>query len=254
MKREYNNGIAAKGYGGHEDGDSILWASLLLAAGEIMQVNAIRSCQDKDGRMYRSPRLRNRGPALNSFSRDMATGLTLAAASYSPLAKMAYAKWIHYTLNNKCQACEDNDGRCIMTPGIYWWAHYIGVKVPWYFRVTRWLNRPYLWLACYTNPPGFQLHLAGVSLFIQKKLGQWGILEKAAAKKLAKRQPRNPFFQWLAGNDFEAGFLLDEIVMQISFDGQGKMHQWAWEREDAECAWKDSCGHDIAFMKLLLGR
>lgn len=254
MKKYYNNGIAAKGHGGHEDGDSMLWAGLLLASGEILQLNAIKNCQDDSGKMYRSPRLREIGPAKNSFSRDMATGLTLAAASYPPLARSSYTKWIQYTLNNRCQACEEHDGRCLMTPGIYWWAHAMGIKVPWYYRITSFINRIYLFIACYVNPPGYQLHLAGVSLLIQKKLGQWGWREKIAAAKLAKRQPENAFFQWLAGNNTKARWLLDEAKNIIAQDGQGRMHQWGWERADEEQAWRDSCGHDIVFIENLLGK
>lgn len=249
--KHYKQGIASKGRHGHEDGDSLLWAALLLAAGETGQADAIRACQDISGRMYRAPS-RVGLDERNSFSRDMATGLTLAAASDEKLKNGAYKNWIEYVLANECEACEIHDGRCLMTPGIFFWAHYLGILVPWYYRYTVYLNRLYLWLACYINPTGYQLHLAGVSLLIQKKLGQWGVLEKKAAARLAKRQPKNAFFQWLSGNISEASFLLDEIIMQLSFDGQGDMHQWAWERADEERAWKDSCGHDIEFMKRLL--
>lgn len=251
MKRYYKQGIAAKGRHGHEDGDSMLWASLLLASGESSQADAIRACQDISGRMYRAPSLAGI-EAKNSFSRDMATGLTLAAASDEKLRDGAYKNWIEYTLENGCSACNEHDGRCLMTPGIYWWAHYLGIDVPFYYRWTAFLNRIYFLIAALVNPPGYQLHLVGVSLLVQKKLGQWGYLEKKAAARLAKRQPSNPFFQFLAGNNLKAGTLLEDIKMQLSIDGQGAMHQWGWEREDAERAWKDSCGHDIIFMEMLL--
>lgn len=251
MNKYYRQGIAAKGHDGHEDGDSLLWACLLLAVGDSSQISPILECQDEQGQMFRSPRLKDEGPARNSFSRDMATGFTLAAAS-SERVWPAYKLWIEYILANECEACEVHDGRCIMTPGIFFWAHYLGIFVPWWYRYTAYLNRLYLSLACYVNPTGYQLHLAGVSLLIQKKLGQWGWLEQKGALRLAKRQPKNPFFQWLAGNNSEARFLLDEVKMYISFDGQGRMHQWAWERDDKERAWQDSCGHDIEFMEMLL--
>jgi hypothetical protein len=251
MKRYYNQGIAAKGHDGHEDGDSLLWAALLLAAGEEGQAKAIRNCQDMFAQMYRAPSRVGKAEK-NSFSRDMATGFTLAAASHQSIREVAYTNWIGYTLENGCEACKEHDGRCLMTPGIYWWAHYMGVHVPWYYRWTAFLNRLYLFIACFVNPVGYQLHLAGVSLFIQKKIGQWGTLEQKAAEKLTKRQPKNAFFQWLAGNMKEAKFLLDEVKIVILYEGQGRMHQWCWEREDKERAWKDSCGHDIVFMDLLL--
>ena len=229
----------------------MLWAGLLLAAGEKSQADAIRACQDISGRMYRAPSLAGI-EAKNSFSRDMATGLTLAAASNESLRNGAYRNWIEYTLENGCQACNEHDGRCLMTPGIYWWAHYLGIRVPFYYRASAFLNRIYFAIAAAVNPPGYQLHLVGVSLLIQKKLGQWGFLEKTAAARLAKSQPENAFFQYLAGNKDKARWLLDEIKFYLENEGQGGMHQWGWEREDAERAWKDSCGHDIAFMEMLL--
>jgi len=250
MKCYYNQGIAAKGHDGHEDGDSLLWASLLLAAGEKSQAEAILACQDISGQMYRAPS-KVGTTDKNSFSRDMATGFTLAAAS-DDRVKRAYENWIHFTLDNGCEACEEHDGRCLITPGIYFWAHYLGIKVPWYYRWTAFLNRLYLLISCYFTPVGFQLHLAGVSLLIQKKIGQWGIIEQEAAEKLAERQPKNAFFQFLAGNKSKAKFLVDEVKIVILYEGQGRMHQWCWEREDAERAWKDSCGHDVVFMDLLL--
>lgn len=251
MKRYYNQGIASKGRHGHEDGDSMLWAGLLLASGEKDQADAIRACQDVVGQMYRAPS-RVGTKDKNSFSRDMATGLTLAAASDEKLRKGAYTDWIRYTLDNGCQACEEHDGRCLMTPGIYWWAHALGIKVPFYYRLTTFINRLYMWVACYVNPTGYQLHLAGVSLLIQKKLGQWGVLEKLGAKRLAKRQPQNAFFQWLSGDVEKAAFLLEEVKWYIENEGQGHMHQWGWERDDEEKAWQDSCGHDVVFIENLL--
>jgi len=250
MKRYYKQGIAAKGHDGHEDGDSMLWAGLLLAAGETAQEDAILACQEETGEFKRAPS-RVGVPSTNSFSRDMATGLTLGAAS-SGNVRHVYKRWIAYTLDNRCMACKDHDGRCFMTPGVYWWAHYMGIDVPFYYRWTAFLNRLYLFIACFINPPGYQLHLAGVSLFIQKKIGQWGYLERRAAAKLAKRQPANAFFQWLAGDTVKAKYLVEEVKHYIASEGQGRMHQWGWEREDAERAWKDSCGHDIVFMDLLL--
>jgi hypothetical protein len=251
MKRYYNQGIASKGRHGHEDGDSLLWAALLLAAGESSQADAIRACQDIFGQMYRAPS-RVGTADKNSFSRDMATGFTLAAASDDRIREHTYANWIAYTLENGCEACKEHDGRCLMTPGIYWWAHYLGIHVPFYYRWTAFLNRLYLLIAAFTTPTGYQLHLTGVSLFIQKKLGQWGWLEKKAAARLANRQPSNPFFAWLAGRLPQSSYLLEEAKFIINQEGQGAMHQWAWERDDKEEAFRDSCGHDIMFIEMLL--
>lgn len=247
--------------GHQEDGDSLLWAGLLKASG--MELDDAILDANLDGQFFRSPLRADKAKSgiseLNSFSRDMATGLTLAASSDTiPLRILtAYESWIDFVTRNGCKACKDTDGRCIMTPAIFWMASYAGAhNVPLGYEVTRWLLKPYLLLTSSINPKGFQLHLVGVSIFTmvfhygsRKRLP---LLLRLAAKMLHKRQPKNPFFAWLACKDAEAETILLKIKKHIARNGQGRRHQWAWERDDAEEAWKDSCGWDITFIDNLL--
>lgn len=262
MNREYVLGLPCKGH--KEDGDSLLWGGLMYASGENVVRGILRS-QSSSGQFYRSPLRRisadQSTPQINSFSRDMATGLCLAAAKakYENNEDMlrAYQKWIDFTLKNKCKAClDDTDGRCIMTPGVYWFAADAGVKVPMIFKLTKFLNSAYLYLAAKTNDTGYVLHLVGVSLMFYVALrggrNKLSFLQRKACEVLAKRQPLNPFFCWLAGQNDKAAALTMTYKSHVLTKGQGRMHQWAWERDDKEEAWKDSCGHDIVFMENLL--
>lgn len=265
MIKETAGGMPCKGE--QEDGDSMLWASLLKASGaKIPGVNideAIVSSQTEDGQTFRSPLRANNAKngikELNSFSRDMATGFTLAAAADNApyLVIDAFENWIDYVLKNGCRACKDTDGRCIMTPATFWMASYAGAdNIPTGYALTRFLNTPYLLVASAFNPKGFTLHLVGVSLFVM--IYHYGSRSKLpaslrlAAKILHQRQPQNAFFAWLAGKNEEAKAINQAVKAHIAANGQGNRHQWAWERDDAEEAWRHSCGWDVDFIDNLL--
>lgn len=256
---ETAGGMPCKGH--QEDGDSLLWAGLLNASGMDLEDPILRSSfRDQ---FFRSPlradNAKNGVKELNSFSRDMATGLTLAAASdKAPFRVLdAYESWIRFVIKNKCIACKDSDGRCIMTPAVFWLASYAGAgSVQLGYELTRFLVKLYLLIASIVNPKGYTLHLVGVSMLTmvyhygsRKKMP---ISLKLAALFLHKRQPKNAFFAWLAGKDDKAKAIVDDVSQYVAANGQGRRHQWAWERDDAEEAWKNSCGWDIIFIENLL--
>lgn len=259
--KEYAGGMPCKGH--TEDGDSLLWAGLLHASGMKLS-ECIVASQVDSGQFFRSPlraeNARHGLVELNSFSRDMSTGLNLAAAADSAPFKVieAYEAWIDYIRENGCRACKDTDGRCIMTPANFWMASYAGANnIPIGYELTRWLNKPYLLVASAFNPKGFQLHLVGVSIFAmvfhygsRKKLP---ISLRLACAMLKRRQPKNAFFAWLAGDNESAKKINDDIKAHLAVNGQGdRRHQWCWERDDAEEAWRDSCGWDVEFIDNLL--
>ena len=71
------------------------------------------------------------------------------------------------------------------------------------------------------------------------------------AGELADKEINNPFFQWLRGNDEDARLILKSIESKVE-NNPGRGTQWAGERTDSEEAWRDSCGHDLDFMRNLL--
>ncbi len=237
----------------------------MYASGQDVE-DGILLCQGKDGQFFRSPLRRERADngevEINSFSRDMATGLSLAAAAdakreFGGKIFKAYERWLKHVIENGCRACKDSDGRCLMTPGVFWMAHEAGVRsIPSIYKLTSWLQAPYLYIAASLNKPGYTMHLVGVSLFasVISRGGRSNLsfFAKLAAKKLSSRQPENPFFAWLDGRDHLARAYMRMINSQITLSGQGRRHQWGWERADAEEAWRDSCGWDLIFMENLL--
>ena len=264
MKREYIQGLPCKG--NQDDGDALLWGGLMYASGEDVALGILR-CEDGKSEFFRSPLRResaDKGVSMiNSFSRDMATGLSLAAikantTQFGSQVLGAYCRWVDFTLKNGCKACKnDTDGRCVMTPGIYWMALEANCRaVPLIYKLTRFLHEPYLWFAARLNKPGFQLHLVGVTLFalVVARGGRNNLsgIAKSAVRKLTIRQPENPFFAWLAKDDERSAALLAIVKSHIALNGQGDMDQWAWERADEEHAWKSSCGHDVVFIENLL--
>ena len=240
-------------------GDSLLWAGLLHASGDDY-TNQILNCQDSTGRFWRSPRL-NRNDPINSFSRDMALGLLVAtAADYRSNRTFkldnALRRWLSFTIKNKYQAANDaTDNREFMTPTIYWLAAYVAPKsVPLYFRLSRFLLLPSLYLSIKKSPIGFQLHLQSVILFslflLAGKRSSTGILG-AAAKLLVSRQPVNPFFMWLTGKDEESKILTYHLLGEAEFAstaGLSNGSEWSWERDCSQGAHLDSMGHDFEFM------
>lgn len=256
-------GLPCKGH--QDDGDAMLWGSLIYASGADVS-SGIELCESADGQFFRSPARADKAKQgiveLNSFSRDMATGFTLAAAAsyykYKDSGVLhAYERWVEYTLNNGCRACKDTDGRCIMTPALYWMASYAGASnVPAAYAITRWFLKPYLLVAAMVNEPGFTLHLVSVTLFmLQIHYGGYDkspLIVKLACNRLHKRQPKNAFFAFLANQKDKARVCLDEVKSHVYANGQGIRNQWCWERSDEEQAHKDSCGWDVVFIENLL--
>ena len=263
LTKEDVQGLPCKGH--QDDGDALLWGSLTYASGLDVR-SGIELCESDSGQVFRSPARADKSKQgvieLNSFSRDMATGFTLAAAASCYKYKdgrvlEAYERWVEYTLNNGCRACKDTDGRCIMTPALYWMASYAGASnVPAAYAVTRWFLKPYLLIAAMVNEPGFTLHLVSVTLFmLQIHYGGYDrspFLVKQACRSLHRRQPKNAFFAVLANQKDKARSSLEEVKSHIDANGQGIRNQWCWERYDEEQAHKDSCGWDVDFIENLL--
>ena len=274
IKRELIQGVPCK----HEqnDGDSMLWAGLLYAATGAPHISqgitrsqspgewkrdAFGSLYFKQhGRLWRSP-ARVNNDTENSFSRDMTLGFLTACAYDAKNRKDGYGlhldplfAFVEY-INQIGKLCPDaTDKRSTVTPAIWWQIHSVrlGLVRP-LFAKTAWLLRPYLLISALTSPSGYQRHLVVVHLYIQTILhgrAKRGTL-LWTAKMLARKEPKNPFFLWLAGRDIEAKTIALELEAKaITANGDGS--QWFLERTDSENAWKDSCGHDFDFLRNLI--
>lgn len=222
--------------------DSMLWAGLMCASGDVSSAQGIKACQTLGGQLWRSPAHIGED-SENSFSRDMAIGFLLYAASTND--RVMLRKWLDFVEINGGRACAKSDGRCKMSPLIYWHAEKIlyGKQLP----IVFW---PFMVFAALTTPLGYQLHLVGCHLLLA-----WlytGKRYKLIGRILHRRQPMNPFFMWLAG---ESSASIKEHVDRLEPEAiQSHATQWAWEREDSEQAWRDSMGWDFLFIRNLNDR
>lgn len=231
-----------------DDGDSMLWAGLMMAVGDSKPGQGIQMCQTPDGRMWRSPGRVNNQPK-NSFSRDMALGFILyiqATGDYY----MA-DKWVSYIKKEGAlfPANESSDTRHIVTPALWWLISYAGIKVPAIYHYTRFLFNPYNKLELLFTPRGFQRHLKAVSALIMAI--HRGKRDKFYGNFLCKKDPQNPFYLWLAGH---SAFTIKAQLASHKADwivAGGNGSQWAWERFDDESAWKDAMGQDFIFIDRL---
>ena len=256
IKREFKDGMPCKANG--DDGDALLFAALKFASSSykpIEDLEAIKSCQDETGRFWRSPG-RKGNDKVNSFSRDMALGVILMAVSAGDRNfEGSFTSWCKYIKKTGRLCPNTTDNRAVIIPAMWWLISYVDPKLaPAYYSLTRFLLKPYLWIEAAVTPAGYQRHLVAVSIFIlmilQDSRGCRG-LTHAVAGELADKESKNPFFQWLRGHDEDAKLILESIENKVE-NNPGSRTQWAWERTDSEEAWRDSCGHDIDFMRNLL--
>lgn len=270
----------SKSVGGEcDDGDMNLFAGLLCAAGEPIGCETVRRSQDAKGRWFRSPARKensNQGQP-NSFSPDMALGTQLYLAKTRDRA--ALANWLDWLddarpcwigAGDSCMRApflrfctDDTEKGCTVRPGdaaiLHSTVSRLGV-VPKNKDIERLLSQfgervfDLVWASSQFNQPGYSQHLVGVEVFLLRSLGFSDPRLDGAAFALSTKQPRNPFFLYLKdGPTPQVAALTLELCPSPSTGVPGARFQWAWEREDAESAWRNSMFWDCIFMARLLG-
>lgn len=230
-----------------DDGDSMLWAGLMVSVGYKEPIEGIKMCQTPDGRLWRSPNRVNNQPS-NSFSRDMALGFILyfQATQDHEMAD----KWIAYILKEGAlfPANESTDNRHMISPALWWLMSYAGMKVPLKYRYTRFLFNPYNKLELLFTARGYQRHLKAVSALILAKSN--GKRDTFYGKFLIEADPQNPFFQWLAGEHSTRNYAYLNSKFELEWSSSpGSGRQWAWERSDDEDAYKNAMGQEFDFIR-----
>lgn len=266
-------------------GDMTLFNGLLCAAGEQRGCDGVKRAQGPDGRWWRSPahigKESNAGYDV-SFSPDMARGVLLYAVTTKDAT--AYRAWVNWI--DKARPCvlkvagqcvlqgwprictdDEKDKRCTFRPttcnDIENVGKYLGVaeadicrRVLKTFQIRDDYIIPTTELtlgAGLVNEPGFPMHLAGAEIFLIEKLGLTSVYSRAGAVALALREPKNPFFLYLAeGPTAKVKDLTLKLCPKVG-ETQHELHQWAWEREAADEAWEESMYWDCYFMGKLLG-
>lgn len=264
-----------------DDGDMTLFNGLLCAAGEQLGCEAVKESQDKTGRWFRSPRLAANNHAAKgaSFSPDMALGVQLYLVATQDI--MSANSWLRWIDNNvpcllrnwfnkeSCwirsipQFCPDS-ANCVMRPGD---AEVLSTTVDYLHRIgmpplPNGSLRGYLGTFGstilndyndHTNKLGYSLHLVAVELYLLRKTGISGKPLDEATETINKRDPGNPFFQYLreGPTDAVANIVLDLCPKDVNSIPTHRF-QWSWERQMSEEAWKKSMIWECIFMARLL--
>ena len=267
-----------------DSGDMTLFNGLLCASGDKRGCDGVKNAQDSNGRWWRSPaNIGKEAPEYDvSFSPDMARGVFLYVVTTKDIN--AFRKWLIWinesrpcllNLGGNCyfqgwpRLCKDDaqDKRCTFRPqtcgDIELVGKYLGVteadicrRVLKSFQIRDDYIIPQTELAfggALINDPGFPMHLAAAEIFLIDKLGQTSIYSRAGSIALAVREPKNPFFLYLAeGPTTKVKELTLKLCPAVG-ETPHEQHQWAWEREASEKAWEKSMYWDCIFMGKLLG-
>ncbi len=268
------------------DGDMTFFNSLLCLAGINAGCEAVAAAQNLvTGQWYRSPRLRAypRLRPTNTFSPDMALGVLLWSALRPEAGRKQMQYWVDWLgrvqrcANEGCTVrvprfCPDDDidgdagaeYGCTLRPGdaatLGLVIKKLGVNIrdqnlkAW---INKWSNQSIdlLISSALLNKPGYSQHLVGVNILVHWKFGVHDVRLDQAANLLAEKQPRNPFFAWLAG---ASPRLIENLVIARcpsnieSLPPQDQRRDWTWQREDNSDAWKRMMVWDCRFISAIL--
>lgn len=268
-----------------DDGDITLFNGLLCAAGVELGCVGVAEAQDPDtGQWFRSPRIREHGNDRggSDFSPDMALGAQLYLIKTRDVARAAkWLAWIdshvpctleifgHCLLDGLPRFCTDDakEKGCTMRPGD---AAQLSATVS-YLQENAGLPalpdgrlRGYLGtfsgygpaiedMDSRLNRPGYSQHLVGVSLYLMQSMGQQDPRLDVAAARLVEKNPGNAFFTYLKEGKTEA--VKSQIIVRCPSPTTvltPPLHQWQWERENADKAWEHSCYWDCIFAAKLV--
>jgi len=105
------------------------------------------------------------------------------------------------------------------------------------------------------NREGYPRHLVGAEVMLSRKLGFESSEADLAAWILAAKEPKNPFFAYLVQGPSEG---VAARVMAVAPRDAATLPtskaDWAWQRTDADEAWRRSNLWDFTFMSRLLAR
>lgn len=274
-----------------DDGDMTLFNGLLCASGEPLGCLGVKEALDKNsGQWHRSPRIRvngnDRGGA--SFSPDMALGVQLYLVTTKDVdSGRNWLLWLHnhvpcwVELGGTCivrapvpRFCTDppkegekENFECTLRPGD---SAALSSTVSWLQKNAGLADLPngslrgnlgsfsgktpsLLEASALVNKPGFSQHLVAVGILLERLQQVKDPALDRAAKTLASREPNNAFFKWLAEGPTQS--VRDLVLARCPAADripEPPLHQWQWEREDADKAWLHSCYWDCIFMYRML--
>ncbi len=239
--------------GSLDAGDSMLWGGLLCLAGYADQCTATLASQD-NGQLFRSP-AGTRG--INDSSRDMLLGyLAYLVATRNADAARDLASYLR---NNAYLLCDNaTDNRCQVGPIAHtaiWgtmkriWLH-IGIEPTWEMDQADLTDDSIINIQSKFVFEGYTLHLIGIELLLRQSTDSYSEKLAVAAETLHKRQPENPFYEYLAEGSTKSA--AQQVLDKCPRTGDHTRSQWSWQRAEDEKAWEKSKGWDCLFMAKLL--
>jgi len=258
-----------------DDGDINLFAGLLCLSGEKLGCETVKRAFDPaTGKWSRSPRRAqtNNLGSPDSFSPDMALGTQLYVAATNDRER--FRLWLAWLDDHRpcwigsgdscvkaplVRFCTDDSERgCTARPGdladLDATSTKLGTLPPSkdvqnLFHQAGLNRMDLIWASAQLNNPGYSQHLTAVEVLLLRRLGYSDDRLKAAAETLAKKQPRNPFFLYLAEGATQRVADLTISVCPKKETGLPKeQNEWSWERSDDQKAWMNSMLWDCIFM------
>lgn len=264
------------------DGDMTLFNSLLCLANYEEGCLAVSAAQNQTtGQWYRSPRLAEfpRLRTSNTFSGDMALGVLLWAALAPKTRSEQLSWWIDWIGRNQrcvskgCQLrhprfCPDDDidgdqearNGCALKPGDLATLALVTKKLKitvtdrnFRKELSRWepMALDLLVANALGNDVGYSQHLVGINILVLWKIGISHPSLNSAASHLAKVQPQNAFFAWLAGKPSTevASLALAKCpATPAQIPPPTSREDWIWQREDSSAASSKSMLWDCRFI------
>jgi hypothetical protein len=263
-----------------DDGDFTLFNGLLCASGVDLGCIGVAEAQDSTtGQWFRSPRIREQGNDRggSDFSPDMALGVELYLIKTKDVSRAE--KWLTWLnshtpcalgLFDRCllqglpRFCTDDvkEKGCTIRPGdaaqlsatVTYLQQNAGLGELPHGRLRGYLSTfsgygPFIVsLDSRLNRAGYSQHLVGVSIFLMQSMGQQDSRIADGAARLVDKNPGNAFFRYLKEGKTEA--VKAEIIARCPNQNTvllPPLHQWQWERENADRAWEHSCYWDCIF-------
>lgn len=268
-----------------DDGDMTLFNGLLCAAGNQQGCTGVAEAQDPNtGEWFRSPRIRLHGNDRggSSFSPDMALGVQLYLMKTGDMKRgRKWLTWMHehvacsinlfgtcvlYALPRFCTDDAEEKG-CTMRPGdaaqlsatVSYLQKNLGMpdlpdgRLRGYLGTFSGYGPAISEIDAKINRPGYSQHLVAVSVHLMRMMGQNDTRIGNAVQTLAEKEPRNAYFRYLnEGATPAVNSLVLEKCPAPDRLPKPPLHQWQWEREEADRAWEHSIYWDCIFMANLM--
>lgn len=230
--------------GAHEgknvDGDTLLFAGLISSV-SLYGSPTIHGSQDGLGRLWRSPaRVGKEGS--DTFSRDQLLGfltycVTHPSAIYTFSNFMSYLRTHKYKLTPKSSDGR-NELRLTTKAALYRVADSLGSagEVPSHWYLYTFVDKLGHVASAAFSKLGYRVHLAVINAYLNVLQGEDGFLDSLIFKVAHRRDPKNPFYFYLAYGCTQElmGILEKEFLRAKEGVGKTPSRYWAWERDFAQ--------------------